>query len=296
MPKTASKRAQARKEAKVYRAHQTPTDRSTDRRVPPSGGRRPATKTGSRGILRDYPWAITMFVLLLVGLTVLVAHQQRLGPWAPPAPPSQARCNTSTHICNKTPLNVLMANKTYTATIKTSKGDIVIALDTKSSPSFANSFVFLAENGFYNGLAFWKVERLNQISPETNQISNIDLIQGGKGGDAQGGPGYMLKPQSAKGTYTLGVVAMANPSQFFINTADNSQAITSTSYPSIGMVNSGLNVAKAITRGDKIISITITSKTVVPTPTAAATSTPTVAATSTPTAAATPSSPATATP
>jgi len=163
---------------------------------------------------------------------------------------------------------VLVANKTYTATIKTSKGDIVIQLDTKSSPSFTNSFVFLAENGFYNGLTFLKVERLNQISPETNQISNIDLIQGGKGGDAQAGPGYTLKPDSTKGTYALGVVAMANPSQFFINTADNSQAITSTSYPIIGTVTSGLTVAKAITRGDKIISITITSKTVVPTPTA----------------------------
>jgi peptidyl-prolyl cis-trans isomerase B (cyclophilin B) len=178
-------------------------------------------------------------------------------------------------------VNVLVANKTYTATIKTSKGDIVIALDTKSSPSFANSFVFLAENGYYNGLTFWKVERLNQVSPETNQVSNIDLIQGGKGGDAQGGPGYTLKPASTKGTYTLGAVAMANASQFFINTADNSQAITSTSYPSIGTVTSGLDVAKAISRGDKIISITITSKTAVPTPTVAPTSTPTVAATST---------------
>jgi cyclophilin family peptidyl-prolyl cis-trans isomerase len=288
MPKTASKRAQARKEAKVYRAHQTPTDRSTERRGPPPGVRRSGSQSGNRGVHRDYPWAISIIVLLLVGLTVLVAHQQQWLFWAPPAPPSQARCNTSTHICNKAPLNVLVANKTYTATIKTSKGDIVIQLDTKSSPSFANSFVFLAENGFYNGLTFWKVERLNQISPETNQISNIDLIQGGKGGDAQGGPGYTLKPGSAKGTYTLGVVAMADPSQFFINTADNSQAITSTSYPTIGTVSSGLTIAKAITRGDKIISIAITSKTVVPTPT--------VAATSTPTAVTTPTTPATATP
>jgi peptidyl-prolyl cis-trans isomerase B (cyclophilin B) len=185
-------------------------------------------------------------------------------------------------------LNVLVANKTYTATIKPSKGEIVIQLDTKSSPSFANSFVFLAEKGFYDGLTFWKVERLNQISPETIQVSNIDLIQGGKGGDARGGPGYTLKPGSVKGTYTLGVVAMANPSQFFINTADNSQAITSTSYPAIGTVTSGLTVAKAITRGDKIISIAITSKILVPTPT--------VAATSTPTAATTPTTPTTATP
>jgi peptidyl-prolyl cis-trans isomerase B (cyclophilin B) len=280
MPKTASKRAQSRKEAKVYRAHQTPTERAIARRVPAAAGQRTGSKTGSSNILRDYPWATTIFVFLLIGFSVLVVHQQRLLFWAPPAPPSQAICNTTTHICNKAPLNELVANKTYTATIKTSKGNIVIQLDTKGAPDFANSFIFLAERGFYNGLNFWKVERLNQTSPETNQTSNIDLIQGGKGGDAQGGPGYTLKPASTKGTYTLGIVAMANASQFFINTADNSQAITTTSYPTIGTVISGLDVAKAITRGDKIISITISSKTAVPTPTVA--TTPTTPATATP--------------
>ncbi|MGO8946597.1 MAG: peptidylprolyl isomerase [Ktedonobacterales bacterium] len=280
MPKTASKRAQARKEAKVNRAHQATPAQTISRTVPAAAAGRSRPKQGSN-ILRDYPWATLIFVLLLVGFTVLVFHQQQLGPWAPPAPPSQATCNTTTHVCNKVPLTVLKANTTYIATIKTSKGDIVIQLNTTAAPSYANSFVFLAEQNFYNGLDFWKVERLNQISPETNESSNIDLIQGGKGGDAQGGPGYTLKSVSAQGTYTLGVVAMANASQFFINTADNSQAITSTNYPIIGKVTGGLVVAKAITRGDKIISIAITSShTVVPTPAAAVT--PTVPATETP--------------
>jgi predicted lipoprotein with Yx(FWY)xxD motif len=66
---------------------------------------------------------------------------------------------------------------------------------------------------------------------------------------------------------------MANASQFFINTVDNSQAITSTNYPIIGNVVTGMNVAQAITRGDKIISITISSKTIEPTPTANAAAT-----------------------
>ena len=264
MPKTASKRAQARREAKVNRAHQVPQPVAEEK---PQYSR-PKSRGGILGFIEVYPWFSGIFVLLLIGLPVLVMHQQRIGFWAPPGPPAQASCNLNTHICNKVPLLVLQANKTYTATMKTAKGTVVIQIDTKDTPSSANSFIFLAEQGFYNGLDFWKVERLNQVSPDTNQPSNIDLIQGGKGGDPQGGPGYTLKSATTQSHYTLGVVAMANASQFFINTVDNSQAITSTNYPIIGNVVSGLNVAKAISRGDKIISITITSKTVVPTPTA----------------------------
>ena len=271
MPKTASKRAQVRKDAKINRAHQI------SHAIPAAGQQRSRPK--GRSGLQNYPWATAILILLLVGFGVLVMHQQRLWLWAPPAPPAQATCNLKTHVCTKAPLNVLQANKTYTATIKTAKGTIVIQLNAKGAPSFVNSFVFLSEQGFYNGLDFWKVERLNQVSPDTNQPSNIDLIQGGKGGDS-GGPGYTLKPPSAQGQYTQGVVAMANASQFFIDTVDNSQAITSTNYPIIGEVTSGLDVAKAITRGDKIISITISSTTVAPTPTAGATST--VPATATP--------------
>ena len=282
MPKTASKRAQARREAKINRAHQVPQPDSEDKQQ----RSRPKRQSGIIGILETYPWASGIFILLLIGFPVLVMHQQRIGFWAPPGPPAQATCNLTTHICDKAPLSVLQADKTYTATIKTAKGTIVIQMNTKDDPSSASSFIFLAEQGFYNGLDFWKVERLNQVSPETNQPSNIDLIQGGKGGDPQGGPGYTVKAATTQGKYTLGVVAMANASQFFINTFDNSQAITSTSYPIIGNVISGLGVAKAMARGDKIISVTITSKTVEPTPTAkaaaTAVATATAAATATP--------------
>jgi cyclophilin family peptidyl-prolyl cis-trans isomerase len=232
------------------------------------------------GFLRNYPWATTILVLLIAGLVVLVMHQQQLGPWAPPAPPAQATCNNTTHICTKAPLTVLNAHKYYTATIKTAKGEIVIQLDAKDAPNMVNSFVFLAQEGFYNGLDFWKVERLNQVSPETNQPSNIDIIQGGKGGDAQGGPGYTVKADATQSTYTSGMVEMVNASQFFINTADNSTAITNTNYTQIGYVVSGLNVAKEIVRGDKILSISISSTSVAP-PTPTPAPTPTTAATAT---------------
>ncbi len=46
------------------------------------------------------------------------------------------------------------AAKSYTATLHTTKGDIVIALDAKNTPVTANNFVALARKGFYNGTIF----------------------------------------------------------------------------------------------------------------------------------------------
>ena len=47
--------------------------------------------------------------------------------------------------------------KSYTATIKTSKGDIELALNSEHAPSTVNNFVFLANEGFYDGVAFHRV-------------------------------------------------------------------------------------------------------------------------------------------
>ena len=48
--------------------------------------------------------------------------------------------------------------KTYVATISTAKGDIVVQLDTSAAPLTVNNFVFLSEQGFYDGLTFHRVE------------------------------------------------------------------------------------------------------------------------------------------
>lgn len=312
MPKTASKRAEARKIARVQRAHQMPQPAPATRATVRPGARsatavnrraqlaaRRNKPRGLAGIIRDYPWATTIFTALLVGLAVLTAYTQQLGPWAPPAAPKQATCNLATHICTKAPLMTIDTKKLYTATIKTAKGDIVVTLDAKGAPIATNNFVFLAQQNYYNGLYFWRVEKNGQPSPITKQPSNLDLIQGGSvsadGQDKNNPPGYTIKDDAVTGSYTTGTVAMAKTSapnsggaQFFIDTGDNSKALTSKVYAIFGTVTSGLDVAQKITPDDKILSVSISVSTP-PTPA------PTSAATAAPTSATTPATTATAT-
>lgn len=103
----------------------------------------------------------------------------------------------------------------YEAKIKTNKGNIVIELFPASAPKTVNNFVFLASEGFYNGIIFHRV------------IPNF-MIQGGDPtGTGTSGPGYKFEDEiDAKlGFEKPGILAMANSgpntngSQFFITTA-----------------------------------------------------------------------------
>lgn len=282
MPKTAAdKRAEARRLARVRTAHQAPPSAAkapvastTSRRVPAKrGGSR-----GSRSFVQQYPYLTGIIVLALIGLIVLIAHQARFGPWAPPSPPAAAHCDLTTHICTKAPKQTINTKDTYTATIHTAKGDIVIALDSASAPKNVNNFVFLAQQHFYDGLPVSRVERVGQNSPATGHPSNLALMQTGVGGK-NGGPGFAMPSEPPSGTYASATVAMANGSQFFICTGDNSSAISGATFPIIGKVVSGLDVAQALNQGDKIERITIAVSAPSPTPTPAATA----GATATPT-------------
>jgi cyclophilin family peptidyl-prolyl cis-trans isomerase len=101
-------------------------------------------------------------------------------------------------------------NKKYTATLKTSLGDIIIDLTAAATPVTVNNFVNLAENHFYDNTIFHRV------------IKDF-MIQGGDPkGDGTGGPGYKFDDEQFEGEYTRGTLAMANAgpntngSQFFI--------------------------------------------------------------------------------
>ncbi len=106
----------------------------------------------------------------------------------------------------------LAANKHYTATFKTEKGDFVIELYADKAPRTVNNFVFLAREGFYNGVTFHRV------------IKNF-MVQGGDPtGTGTGGPGYKFADEfhpSLKHDGP-GILSMANAgpntngSQFFI--------------------------------------------------------------------------------
>ena len=101
------------------------------------------------------------------------------------------------------PAQTVKRGEALSATVKTNCGTFEIALDTKAAPKVANSFAFLAREGLYDGLDFYKV------------TSGFAIYGGDPALDGSGGPGYSLvEPPPADTKYSRGVVAMARePSQ-----------------------------------------------------------------------------------
>lgn len=138
------------------------------------------------------------------------------------------------------------AAKQYTATFKTSKGDFEIKLYSDQSPKTVNSFVFLANKGFFDGLAFHRV------------IAGFVIQTGDPTGRGSGGPGYSTAEEPNQLSNKRGVISMAKAgdakefgSQFFINLKDN----TSLDYTNPGNkyypfaeVTSGMDIVEAISR------------------------------------------------
>jgi peptidyl-prolyl cis-trans isomerase B (cyclophilin B) len=148
------------------------------------------------------------------------------------------------------PEQVIDPAKRYTATITTDRGDIVIALDHSRAPKSVNNFVFLARDGFYDGVVF-------------HRVVDDFVIQGGDPeGSGRGGPGYSFEDEPVQGEYIPGAVAMANSgpntngSQFFICTVDGRGKLTK-SYNLFGQVVKGMEVVTSVRQGDVMRSVTI---------------------------------------
>jgi cyclophilin family peptidyl-prolyl cis-trans isomerase len=154
-------------------------------------------------------------------------------------------------------------SKRYTATMDTSMGTIVIALDALKAPQTVNNFVFLALHHYYDGVIF-------------HRIINGFVCQGGDPtGTGRGGPGYRFADELPKaGQYQVGSLAMANAgpntngSQFFLISGPDGVRLPP-NYALFGQVVKGLEVVDAMQRvptggGDRpktdvvINSVTIT--------------------------------------
>ena len=143
------------------------------------------------------------------------------------------------------------AKKKYTATIETNKGIIELELYPQHAPKTVNNFVFLAGEGFYDGVTFHRV------------ISNF-MIQGGDPtGTGRGGPGYNFEDET-KGNplkHDTGVISMANAgpntngSQFFIT--HSPQPHLNGHHTVFGKVVKGQDVVNAISQGDQILKVEI---------------------------------------
>ena len=99
----------------------------------------------------------------------------------------------------------------YAAVLHTNHGDIEMALHPDRSPAAVNNFVFLARDGFYDGVIFHRV------------VPGFVIQGGDPTGSGRGGPGYRFNDElDGPGAYRRGPLAMANAgpntngSQFFI--------------------------------------------------------------------------------
>lgn len=151
------------------------------------------------------------------------------------------------------PAMQINTDKRYIAHFKTNRGDFDIELYATKAPITVNNFVFLAKDGFYDGLTFHRV------------INNF-MIQGGDpNGDGRGGPGY--KWNDEKSALQIrhegpGILSMANAG---INTNGSQFFITHSAQPHLDgkhavfgkVTGDGMSVVNSIRQGDVIESLTI---------------------------------------
>jgi peptidylprolyl isomerase len=129
-------------------------------------------------------------------------------------------------------------SKRYSATMETSMGSLVIALDPVAAPKTVNNFVFLALHHYYDGVIF-------------HRIINGFVCQGGDpDGTGRGGPGYRFEDELPKpGKYQIGSLAMANAgpntngSQFFIISGPSGVSLPP-AYSLFGQVVKGLDIVE----------------------------------------------------
>lgn len=132
--------------------------------------------------------------------------------------------------------------KTYHATLKTTKGDVRIKLLADESPKTVNNFVFLAREGFYDGVKFHRV------------IKPFMIQTGDPTGTGSGGPGYRFEDElPPRHSYEPGIVAMANAgpntngSQFFICSGPQAAGLNNyPNYSQFGRVVSGMDVVEQL--------------------------------------------------
>jgi cyclophilin family peptidyl-prolyl cis-trans isomerase len=157
------------------------------------------------------------------------------------------------------PKMIIDKNKKYTAIMETEKGNLVLELFAKDVPKTVNNFVFLAREGYYDGITFHRV------------IPGFMAQGGDPTGTGAGGPGYTFDDEFSKHAHAPGALSMANSgadtngSQFFIcytaqHGLDGRHAV-------FGQLIEGMDVLESITprdpsqnpqfEGDKIIRVTI---------------------------------------
>jgi cyclophilin family peptidyl-prolyl cis-trans isomerase len=142
---------------------------------------------------------------------------------------------------------------TTSATIKTVHGDIVFRFYTKAAPHTSARIMELIQNKFYDGLVFHRA------------IPNFIIQTGDPTGTGVGGSGTKLKAEFNELQHIKGTIAMARGTD--INSADSQFYICLTTLSHLdgkntifGQVVDGLDVLPKLSKGDRVISITLNIK------------------------------------
>lgn len=152
--------------------------------------------------------------------------------------------------------------KQYIVTLHTGKGDVVLQLYPEKAPQAANNFVFLARNGWYDGITFYRV------------LPGLRVMTGDPSETGLGNPGYLFGTEivSSLRFDQPGMLAFdndgpdTNGSRFFITLDSNAQ--WNGKYTIFGQVLSGLDILSGLTprdpqpgialpAGDELISVTV---------------------------------------
>jgi cyclophilin family peptidyl-prolyl cis-trans isomerase len=203
--------------------------------------------------------AVVVIVLVLVAVAWVFLSGKK-----PAATTGGTPVLVGTKQYSSAPPMLIGKTKQYFATVRMAKGgEFVVQLFPDKAPITVNSFVFLARQGYFDGVTFHRV------------LEGFMAQGGDPTGTGGGGPGYQFVNENSDLTFDkAGVVAMANAgpdtngSQFFITFGP--QPRLNGGYTIFGQVISGMDVVNAITRrdpdtnpsfpGDAMQSVTITEK------------------------------------
>ena len=168
------------------------------------------------------------------------------GQASEPAPASERKSYSAP------PPMTIDTGKQYTATIETKKGKLVLELFAKDVPVTVNNFVFLANEGFYDGTTFHRV------------IPGFMAQGGDPTGTGSGGPGYSFTDEFTDHRHVTGALSMANSGpntngcQFFITYTP--QHHLDGKHSVFGQLTDGMDVLGKIEPGDTMVRITITER------------------------------------
>jgi Peptidyl-prolyl cis-trans isomerase (rotamase) - cyclophilin family len=184
------------------------------------------------------PKLILLFLTLVMVMVPLIACSSK-SPASLPAT-SMPAATTSAEVkgWGSPPEMQIDTGRQYTATISTNLGDIQVQFFANEDPKTVNNFIFLANQGFYNGCKFFRI------------VKGFVIQTGDPTNTGTGGPGYQFADEPVTSNYLAGTLAMANSgpntngSQFFICLAN--LTTLPKNYTVFGMVTGGMDVVQSI--------------------------------------------------